>query len=170
MDSFVTRKLNALAVFTASIRLAQQILDYDREGGNEPGPREDSPPDLELVPWLLELNAIPSIYSFASCAGHSNRHLGEVDRAGYVWIQLDHELGDLIFPVDGSIEVTWPFQGDLAKLAITFDGSFSLDEDFAIVLTWLRATFAEDATETRIRLERCLDEDLRRSHSHKGDS
>ncbi len=87
--------------------------------------------DDEIVPYLFELNAIPGVYSWASCAGHD----GRLDH-GYVWVRLERELERAPSGV-GSCRVRYPFQDDRRKIAFDFAGYHTLAADMAAVLEYL---------------------------------
>jgi len=88
--------------------------------------------DAAIVPYLLELNAIPGVYSWASCAGHQ-------DRAGFVWVRLEHlpVSSETLFSSRSLVELVYPFQDDRRKIAFEFVGGEQLAADMAIVLEYL---------------------------------
>lgn len=99
--------------------------------------------DADIVPYLLELNAIPGAYTWASCAGHDD------GRRGFVWVGLRYVPArppkSLGYREDSSrVTIVYPFQRSARKVAFEFDGNAAklkrentLDGDMELVLEYL---------------------------------
>ena len=128
--------MTGTSTFVAEKRVAVQsyrkVLTRERVG-----PYDHDP---ELVPYLLELNAIPGCYSWASCAGHAD------GRGGFVWVALRYEarrvpktLGDFgeLRHFRDAVTILHPFQGSVRKIGFEFVGDDRLDTDMGLVLAYL---------------------------------
>ena len=92
--------------------------------------------DADIVPYLLELNAIPGCYSWASCSGHDD------GRRGFVWVALREEPGRVPAqlatpPGFVPVLVVHPFQKDVRKISFEFVGAAELASDMGAVLEYL---------------------------------
>ncbi len=114
-DDFLTDKRNAVRAYVRELT------------GERVGP---CGVDAVIVPYLFELNAIPGVYSWASCAGHSNSY-------GYVWVRTDRYPFEIPKSIGSRVRIVHPFQDDRHKIAFAFEGGTHVGADMVLVLDYL---------------------------------
>ncbi len=134
---------------TTSLKLSSMAYFRDRclEGGDGPGTA-----DIELLPYLLVINAIPGVYTLQSCTGHlphERKYCADYPY-GELWVSLP-EVVDLS---ESPCQATWVdperFDDDKRVVSFKFGGhpAGSLDRDLRAITDYLVRLWARRELET----------------------